>query len=674
MRLLKIAGIVLGVLIVIVAGALFWVSTQDFSKYQSVIADQVKQSTGRELKINGKFAVKIGLSPALQVSDVTFQNASWGTRPELGKIKQLDVELQLIPLIFGDIKVNRVVLSGADLLLETDKQGRNNWDFNAGKTVAANQPTNPQNNGGGSGLPQIDKLTISQSLITVKNAQNGKTMIFDVKTLDATDLGASGTSKLVLDGSLNGSPVAIRANIDALPSLVAGGDGTVDLSVKATGSTVSIVGPIKAGAPAGVKIAAQGDTLAHLKPLVGGALPPLGPYSLEGRLTGASKDTFRLDVTKLKIGSTEITGTAVIGSEGGKPKLTADLSSPRVNAKDFLRDDGRAGGAGGGAKNDGHVFPNDPLPVEDLRLANAVLTLKAGEVFNDDVRMQNLVVSLTLQNGRLNIKPTASVSGGSVTIDYVLDASAAPQMSLSLQGNNVNVGDLLKMLRNGEAINGGPATVDIRVRGAGNSVRAIMASLNGSTSVSMGRATLSNRHISFMTADFLKLLTGGGSTTEIHCAVSRFTIVNGIATSDTLVFDASNLSGRGSGTINLGSEGLNLLIHPETKQPALASLAVPVRIGGTLANPQATPDLAQGVLETPKNVLGTVGKAGGSVLGTITGGKTGSSGSGGSGAAGGCGPVAAATPPEPDATKTPAPAPAPQKTPSPTDRLKKLFN
>jgi hypothetical protein len=190
----------------------------------------------------------------------------------------------------------------------------------------------------------------------------------------------------------------------------------------------------------------------------------------------------------------------------------------------------------------------------------------------------------------------------------------------------------------------------------------------------MGRATLSNRHISFMTADFLKLLTGGGSTTEIHCAVSRFTIVNGIATSDTLVFDASNLSGRGSGTINLGSEGLNLLIHPETKQPALASLAVPVRIGGTLANPQATPDLAQGVLETPKNVLGTVGKAGGSVLGTITGGKTGSSGSGGSGAAGGCGPVAAATPPAPDATKTPAPAPAPQKTPSPTDRLKKLFN
>jgi uncharacterized protein involved in outer membrane biogenesis len=263
MRLLKIAGIVLGVLIVIVAGALFWVSTQDFSKYQSVIADQVKQSTGRELKINGKFAVKIGLSPSLQVSDVTFQNASWGTRPELGKIKQLDVELQLIPLIFGDIKVNRVVLSGADLLLETDKQGRNNWDFNVGKTVAANQPAGPQNASGGSALPQIDKLTISQSLITVKNAQSGKTMIIDVKTLDATDLGASGTSKMVLDGSLNGSPVAIRANIDALPSLVARGDGTVDLSVKAAGSTVSIVGPIKAGAPAGVKIAAQGDSLAH---------------------------------------------------------------------------------------------------------------------------------------------------------------------------------------------------------------------------------------------------------------------------------------------------------------------------------------------------------------------------------------------------------------------------
>ncbi|MEO8558861.1 MAG: AsmA family protein [Rhodospirillales bacterium] len=677
MRLLKIAGMVLGVLLVIVAGALFWVSTQDFSKYQSIIADQVKLSTGRDLKINGKFEVKVGLSPSLRVNEVTFQNASWGSRPDLGKFKQLDVELQLIPLILGEIKVSRVVLSGADILLETDKQGRNNWEFNAGKPAAGNQAPANAPSGGSGNLPQIDKLSITDSIVTIKNALTGKNTMVNVKAFDATGIGASGTTKIDLDGTVNNNPVSIKAAIESLFALANGGDGAVDVSIKAGASSVSVVGPIKAGAPAGVKIVAQGDSLASLKPLIGAALPPLGPYALDGRLISAGKDAYRLDVTKLKVGSTEITGNIAISTEGGKPKLTADLSSPRVNAKDFLKDDGKSGSGGASGKGDGRVFPNDPLPVDDLRLANAVLTLKAGELFNDDVKMQNLVFPLTLQNGRLTIKPTVTVSGGSVAIDMMLDASGAtPQLTLALQGNNVNVGDLLKMLQNSDVISGGPSTVDIRVRGAGNSVRAIMASLNGSTSVSMVKGVLNNKRIAFLSSDFLKLLTGGGSTTEIYCAVSKFHIVNGVATSDALVFDASNLSARGSGSINLGSEALDLLIHPETKQPALASLAVPIRITGTLANPKANPDLAQGVLEAPKNVLGTVGKAGGSVLGTITGGKIGGSSSGASSGGGGCGPIAAATPPPaaaPNAAKKPAPVAPPAKGNSPGDKVKKLF-
>lgn len=679
MRLLKIAAVVVVLLIVVVAGALFWVSTQDFSKYQSVITDEVKQATGRDLKINGKFAVKVGLSPSLQVNDVSFQNASWGSRADLGTFKQLDVELQLVPLIFGDIKVNRIVLSGADILLETDKQGRSNWQFGDSKPAKAPGAApagTPAQGSDATHLPQIDKLSIAASTVTVKNAQTGRTTVIDVKTLDVGGIGPSGTTTLDLDGKLNGSPVAIKASIDGLANLVGGGDGMLDVSIKSGASSITLVGPVKAGSPAGVKIVAQGDNLASLKPLIGAALPSLGPYALDGRLSGTAKDAYRLDVAKLKVGTTEITGAVAIGSDGGKPKLVADLSSPRVNARDFLKDDGgkSAGGSGGSAsRDDGRVFPDDPLPVGDLRLANAVLTLKAGELVNDDVKMQNLVFPLTLQNGRLTIKPAVTVSGGSVNMDITLDASGAtPQLAVVLRGNNVNVGDLLKMLRNSDVISGGPASVDINVRGTGNSIRAIMASLNGSTSVSMGPGRLNNRRIAFLTADFLRLLTGDSQSSEISCAVSRFKIVNGIATSEALVFQATNLSARGAGSINLATEGIDLLIHPETGQPALASLAVPIHIGGTLANPSATPDLAQGVLDTPKNVLGTVGKGGGGLLNRLTGGQVGGQvgGSSSGGGASGCTAAAAPAPATEPGTGKASPAP---KSNSPVDRVKKLF-
>ena len=102
MRALKILGIVVVVVVVLVGGALAFVQTQDFSKYQGVFRDEVKKATGRDLVIKGPLDISMGLSPSVKVSDVTFQNASWGSRPEMAKIKELDVELQLIPLILGN--------------------------------------------------------------------------------------------------------------------------------------------------------------------------------------------------------------------------------------------------------------------------------------------------------------------------------------------------------------------------------------------------------------------------------------------------------------------------------------------------------------------------------------------------------------------------------------------
>ena len=79
-------------------------------------------------------------------------------------VEQLDVELQLVPLIFGDIKVNRIVLSGADILLETDKQGRSNWQFGDSKPAKAPGAApagTPAQGSDATHLPQIDKLSIA---------------------------------------------------------------------------------------------------------------------------------------------------------------------------------------------------------------------------------------------------------------------------------------------------------------------------------------------------------------------------------------------------------------------------------------------------------------------------------------------------------------------------------
>ena len=104
-------------------------SHYDFNKFKPGIIEQVKNTTGRDLKLGGDIALSMGLKPALVVEEVSFQNVSWGSRPEMVKIKRFELQVALLPLIFGDIEVRRLVLAEPDILIEIHKSGKSNLDF-----------------------------------------------------------------------------------------------------------------------------------------------------------------------------------------------------------------------------------------------------------------------------------------------------------------------------------------------------------------------------------------------------------------------------------------------------------------------------------------------------------------------------------------------------------------
>ena len=52
-------------------------------------------------------------------------------------LKRLEVQMQLLPLLSRQVKIDLVVLRGADILLETDKTGHGNWVFSHAETGSA---------------------------------------------------------------------------------------------------------------------------------------------------------------------------------------------------------------------------------------------------------------------------------------------------------------------------------------------------------------------------------------------------------------------------------------------------------------------------------------------------------------------------------------------------------
>jgi uncharacterized protein involved in outer membrane biogenesis len=318
-----------------------------------------------------------------------------------------------------------------------------------------------------------------------------------------------------------------------------------------------------------------------------------------------------------------------------------------------------------GTANDGRVFPADPLPFEGLGAANATIHLTAQKFVKAPVTLENLALDMTLQDGKLTIANLQSgLGGGNFAMSAVVDGAKTPApVALKINAKQVEVGTLLQTLSISDVLTGGKADLDLDVRGAGNSVREIMAGLNGNTNFVMGEGHINNDFAKILLSDLFQLIATGGSasSSNLNCFVSRFDIKKGLATSTGLVLDTNGASIVGSGDINLATEKLKLHLDPRAKQTNLANLAIPVNIGGTMANPSVTPDavaMAQGIAGAAAGVATTGTDVLGALAGVAGAGGSGSSEATTTTAAGGGNPcVTALDAPAASSTGT-APAPA----------------
>src|SRR5688572_1432535 len=137
MKALKIAAAVVAVIIV---GIVVILMTVDVSQYKGTIESQAKAATGREVTI-GDIDLAVSLAPAIVLTDVKVANAAWGSRPEMVILPRLEVHTQLIPLLLGTINLTEITAENPDILLEIDKQGRGNWQFD----VASESSSTPLN-------------------------------------------------------------------------------------------------------------------------------------------------------------------------------------------------------------------------------------------------------------------------------------------------------------------------------------------------------------------------------------------------------------------------------------------------------------------------------------------------------------------------------------------------
>lgn len=568
MRVLrKIVIAVVVLLVVVVVGVVIALQTIDVNAYRGQIAEEAQKATGRALAIKGDLKLKIfTLTPSVSVADVTFANAPWGSRPEMVKLKSFGAEVELIPLLSREIRVRRLVLDGADILLETDKQGRGNWLFEGG---GKSQPAEPSKSGEGGALPVVNDVVIKDLALTFRDGRTGQQTTVRLDRFNASTKSSTSPLAIALAGSLNGQAVTVDGKLDPVAELIEGKKPyAMALEAKLGQSQV------------------MADLTTQLKAT---------PLRIAGKINAPV-----INVKEL---------TSISGGSGEKPK----------------EGEKAAGGGKSGASN--RLFSDDPIDLKSLQAAEADLDLQADKIITEDITLEKLAGKVALHGGKLAVKPlTVQVAGSTLHLDFVADGSGAkPAIDVALKGNKVDVGALLATFGTEKIIEGN-ADVDVDLAGSGGSAHAIASSLGGKTSIVMNEGRINNKALKIVSADLMKAIDPWSpkeDTTKLNCLVSKFDVKAGSAVSQALVVDTSAFTVAGGGHIDLGPETLNMVIEPRPKNQSLMNLAVPIKITGPILDPSYTPDptaVAKGVLGAAGAVAGVSGGALSGVLGALAGG------------------------------------------------------
>lgn len=309
MKALKwiVIGLV-GLIVLAVGGVAVFLSTLDVNKYKPQIVEAAKNATGRELKLNGDIKLGLGFTPSFSVADVSFANASWGSRPEMVKVGRFEVQVALIPLLSQQVDVKKLVLLDADLLIETDRQGRGNWEFAPAQPAAAQGQQRPaqqqqapaaQAAGGAMPLPVVREVEIRNLRFTYKDGKTNETNAAILEKVLLNAESASSPLKLDIAGGATAPVVgdvkfALAGTVGSIERMLAnsGPAWPVDLTAKlADVVTATVKGGIVAptqGKGLDLVVGVDVPDLAKLGALVKQDIPAIGPLKAELQLTDAA--------------------------------------------------------------------------------------------------------------------------------------------------------------------------------------------------------------------------------------------------------------------------------------------------------------------------------------------------------------------------------------------------
>lgn len=284
------------------------------------------------------------------------------------------------------------------------------------------------------------------------------------------------------------------------------------------------------------------------------------------------------------VGESAIAVSLHAGIKAGQPMLRGDLNASVLRLSDI----GRAAALG-------EMFSRKPqtLAFEETFTDgfDAELDLKAQRLAGHDEGAGVLHAHLSYKQRQAVVAPLKlALFDGTVDARLTVDNSQeSPAFALTGTTDRVDVAALLDQFE-AEPLLSGKLHARFELDAQADTAKAIAAQLSGSLEVALTEGVLGTRLIDLAGQDLISWLFSGGANgvARLTCAVSGVAFEQGIGTFRSLTLATENVQLTGRGSLNLGTETLDIGFQPHPLHEHLVNVVTPFKVEGPLSSPEVT--------------------------------------------------------------------------------------
>lgn len=581
------------VLALIALAVAILIAVWDWNWFRGPLERVASARLNRQVTIAGNLNADIwSWRPSATIDGISIANPAWAGPGRLGSIERLRVRIRLVPLLWGKADIRVLAAERPTFGLLADKQGRKNWDFSDGRV---REPMN---------LPPIQRFVIQDGRLTYLDARR------DVRfegTINAREnLGADNRGfELLGRGTINGAP--FRAEVVGGPLLNIERDKPYpfDADIRSGRTLITARGAVPKPFDLGhfhMDATARGPDLADLFPLTGVALPNTPPYSLRGRLV-RDEMLWRMDGLGGRVGDSDLSGKLSVDTRDERPFLRADLRSRSLDWDDLGAVFGAAPKAGAGETvspeqaavarrmvAQRRLLPETPLDVSRIRAMDADVTYKALSIRDTPIKLSSGEVRVRLDRGLLKAQPMRlDLPRGRVEGQVTLNArNPVARTDLDLRLSNSRIETIIPLSFQGSTPVTGPLVGRAKLAGSGNSVHAAFGGADGEVTVVAPDGQIRKAIAELLGVNVIKGLglLNKKDMTPIRCGVASFRTRGGVMRADNIVLDTGPVLVKGSGTVNLATERVDLKFRGHDKKFRLLRVMLPITAKGPIMAPK----------------------------------------------------------------------------------------